>query len=180
VKILPNSAEKFMVFIDGSNMYHGQKDLNFWIDYEKFRDLLKTDRNIIRFHYYEGYPLPILPRKQAFYSKLRHLEMTIKTKPLRKRPYRCEKCEYEKKINYEKGIDASLSTDLLWHAFQNSYDTAIILTGDDDFVPPIEKVKLLGRRVEIWTFKDFIGREMKKIVDKINYIDDIIDKIKRE
>lgn len=177
---MPNSGQKFMVFIDGSNMYHGQKDCGFMIDYEKFRDLLKKDRNIIRFHYYEGYPTPILPRKEAFYAKLRHLEMTVNVRPLRKRVFKCNNCEFEKEISYEKGIDASLTTDLLWHGFQKSYDTALILTGDDDFVPPIKIVKLMGRRVEIWTFKDFIGREMKQTADKINLIDDIIDKIKRE
>jgi len=177
---MPNSEAKYMVFIDGSNMYHGQKDYGFKIDYEKFRDLLKKDRNIIRFHYYEGHPTPISSGKESFYSKLRHLEITVKVKPLRKRPYKCEECEYEKEIQYEKGIDASLTTDLLWHAFQKSYDTAIILAGDDDFVPPIQIVKLMGRRVEIWTFKEFIGREMRQTVDKINYIDDIIEKIKRD
>jgi len=178
--MIANSKEKFMVFIDGSNMFHGQKKLNFRMDYEKIRDVLQKNRFIIRFHYYEGYPLPLLPKKESFYSKLRHLGMTVKTRPLRKRPYKCEKCEYEKDISYEKGIDASLTTDLLWHAFQKNYNTAILLTGDDDFVPPIEVVKALGRRVEIWTFEDFIGREMKKVADKINYIDDIIDNIKRE
>ncbi|MFW9877502.1 MAG: NYN domain-containing protein [Candidatus Thorarchaeota archaeon] len=177
---MPNSEAKYMVFIDGSNMYHGQKDYKFKIDYEKFRDLLRKDRNIIRFHYYEGYPTPLSSYKEAFYDKLRHLEMTVRVRPLRKRKFKCKNCEYEKEIPYEKGIDASLSTDLLWHGFQKSYDTAIILTGDDDFVPPIEIVKLMGKRVEIWTFKTFVGKEMRNIVDKINYIDDIIEKIKRD
>ncbi len=176
---MPNSEEKFMVFIDGSNMFHGSKTLKIMLDYKKFRDLLKIDRKIIRIYYYEGYPIPMSKPKENFYKKLREFEITLDKKPLRKRPYECEKCGNKKDIYYEKGIDASLSTDLLWHAFQGSYDTAILLTGDDDYAPPIRKVKSLGKRVELWTFKDRIGREMKEIADRINFIDDIIDKVKR-
>ena len=34
-------------------------------------------------------------------------------------------------------------------------------------MPPIERVKLLGRRVEVWGFKESIGRDLKKEADKI-------------
>ena len=174
-----NSNEKFMVFIDGSNVFHGQDRLNFKIDYKKFRDLLKTDRNIIRIYYYEGVRTPITAGKNKYFKSLRHLEMDVLTRPLRKRKFECKKCDYKTDIYYEKGIDASLSTDLLWHAFQKSYDTAIIITSDDDFMPPIKRVKLLGRRVEVWGFKESIGRDLKKEADKIIYINDIIDQIKK-
>jgi len=174
-----NSNEKFMVFIDGSNIYHGQDRSNFEVDYKKFRDLLKTNRNIIRFYYYEGVKTPITKGKNKFFKKLRHLEIDVINRPLRKRKFKCENCDYEKEIYYEKGIDASLSTDLLWHAFQKSYDTTILITGDDDFMPTIERVKLLGRRVELWTFKDSIGSDLKNEVDKVSYIDDIVEQIKK-
>lgn len=174
-----NSNERFMVFIDGSNVFHGQDRLNFKIDYKKLRDLLKFNRNIIRIYYYEGVRTPITEGKNKFFKKLRHLGMQVVNRPLRKREFECKKCDYQTDIYYEKGIDASLSTDLLWHAFQKSYDTAIVITGDDDFTPPIERVKLLGRRIELWTFKESIGRDLKDTVDKINYIDDIVDQIKK-
>jgi len=79
----------------------------------------------------------------------------------------------------EKGIDASLSTDLLWYAFQNAYDKAILITGDADFIPAVQRVRLLGKNIELWTFKHSVGKELKKNVDKVEFIDEIIDEIKK-
>ena len=110
---------------------------------------------------------------------LSHLEMEIITKLLKVRLITCKYCKKEIKIFTEKGIDASLSTDLLWYAFQNAYDTAILVTGDADFIPPIQRVRLLGKRIELWTFKHTIGKELKKSVDIVNYIDDVLDQIKK-
>ena len=37
-----------MIFIDGSNVFHGCRDLKFEISYVAFLSLLKKDKNIIR------------------------------------------------------------------------------------------------------------------------------------
>ncbi len=170
---------KFMVFIDGSNVFHGCRDLKFQISYEKFLPILKEDKNVIRVFFYSGVKPPVSNEKK-FLKMLGHLEMEITTKLLKTRSVRCNSCKKVAKIFTEKGIDASLSTDLLWYAFQNAYETAIIVTGDADFIPPIERVRLMGKRIELWAFKHSIGNELKSKVDKVNYIDDIINKIKKK
>ena len=38
------------------------------------------------------------------------------------------------------------------HAYQSDYDTAILVSGDRDYVPLVEKVKSLGKRVHIVFF----------------------------
>ena len=109
---------------------------------------------------------------------LKHLEIDVITKPLKLRRTKCSKCGFKKTIKIEKGIDASLSTDLLWYAIQNGYDIAILVSGDADYIPPVEKVRLLGKRIELWAFKNSLGSELRKKVDKLNFIDEILDKIK--
>ena len=51
-----------------------------------------------------------------------------------------------------KGVDIALTKDMLSHAYQSDYDPAILVGGDRDYVPLVEKVKSLGKRVHIAFF----------------------------
>lgn len=51
-----------------------------------------------------------------------------------------------------KGVDIALTKDMLSHAFRNNYQTAILVAGDGDYVPLVEEVKRLGKRVYVWFF----------------------------
>ncbi len=146
------------------------------LSYDKFLTILRKDKNVIRVFFYSG----VTPkREKKFIKMLGHLEVDIITKLLKVRLVKCDSCNKKTKTFIEKGIDASLSIDLLWYASQNGYDTAILVSGDADFIPAIKRSRLLGKRIEIWTFKHSIGKELKKEVDKVYHIDDIIDKIKK-
>ena len=49
----------------------------------------------------------------------------------------------------EKGIDVQLAVDLLIDAFDNKYDTAVIVSSDTDLVPAINVVRnRLGKKIE--------------------------------
>jgi len=169
---------KVMIFIDGSNLFHSCRDLKIKIKYEKFLPLLKQDKNVIRIFFYTGIKPPG-SKEKAFIKMLQYLEMDVTTKLLKVRYVTCRACKKKSKIFTEKGIDASLATDLLWYAFHNAYDMAIIVTGDADFIPPIERARSLGKRIELWAFKHTLGKELKGIVDKVFYIDDIVEEIKK-
>lgn len=49
----------------------------------------------------------------------------------------------------EKGIDVRVATDMLWQAHNNVYDTAVLVSGDADYVPAVEAVKAIGKHVEV-------------------------------
>ena len=53
-----------------------------------------------------------------------------------------------------KGVDIALTKDMLVHAFLNHYSHAFLFAGDGDYVPLVEEVKRLGKRVMIYFFKD--------------------------
>lgn len=53
--------------------------------------------------------------------------------------------------------DISLSTDMLNHAQKNHYDIAILVAGDDDYVPLVQSVKKEGKRVVLWFFEESKG-----------------------
>jgi len=168
--------DKIMIFIDGSNVFRSCRDLKIKISYEKFLLILRKDRNVIRTYYYSGIKSKS-QEKGKFFKMLKGFGVEIKTKLLKKRDVTCRSCGEITNTYVEKGIDASLSTDLLWHAFQKSYDIGIVVSADADYIPPIERVRDLGRRIELWAFKHTLGRELKNKADIVNYIDDVIDKI---
>ena len=169
---------KVMIFIDGSNIFHACRRQNLKLSYEKFMNILKKDRNVIRIFYYSGIKIPIKEEQNNFLKMLKHIDIEVITKPLKKRKVKCNKCGSIKITFLEKGIDASLSTDLLWYAIQNAYDIAILVSGDGDIIPPVDRIRLLGKKIELWAFKDSLSNDFRSLINKINLIDNIIDQIK--
>ena len=53
-----------------------------------------------------------------------------------------------------KGVDIMLAKDMLSHAFLDHYDAACLFAGDGDYVPLVEEVKRLGKRVICCFFRD--------------------------
>lgn len=59
------------------------------------------------------------------------------------------------KLGSEKAVDVKLATDLI--VLREIYDTAVIVSGDQDFVPAVQVVKDAGKRVVNVSFKTRSG-----------------------
>jgi uncharacterized LabA/DUF88 family protein len=46
-----------------------------------------------------------------------------------------------------KAVDIAFTTDVLSHAYQDNYDAAFLIAGDEDYVPLIDELKHHGRVV---------------------------------
>ena len=66
-----------------------------------------------------------------------------------------------------KRVDISLTTDMLLHAFNKNYEVAILITGDEDFVPVVDAVKATGRNVIVWFFGsgDGTSENLRRVAD---------------
>jgi uncharacterized LabA/DUF88 family protein len=40
-----------------------------------------------------------------------------------------------------KRVDITLATEMLLHAYKNNYDIAVLVAGDDDYVPLVQEIK---------------------------------------
>lgn len=62
-----------------------------------------------------------------------------------------------------KRVDITLATDMLTHAHRVNYDIAILVAGDDDYVPLVKAIKEEGRRVVLWFFEssDSLSKNLK-------------------
>jgi len=68
----------------------------------------------------------------------------------RDREETCPQCSGRYKVGYqtEKGVDVQIASHLLTFAFDNQYDTAILVSHDGDFAPVVAEVLRLNKRVE--------------------------------
>jgi uncharacterized LabA/DUF88 family protein len=67
-----------------------------------------------------------------------------------------------------KGVDISLTKDMLAHAFMDHYQFAVLISGDGDYIPLVEEVKRLGKRVIVWFFgeNDGLNHRLKLAADE--------------
>jgi len=170
--------ERISIFIDGSNLYYSLKDLDVAkIDFNKLAQMLKKDRMLVSVFYYNA-PLDISIdskkywEQQKFFDALRRIPgFNVVLARLRK--HKSEDGTYQFEV---KGDDIYLATDLISGAYENLYDTALIVSGDEDFVPAIRKVQKLGKKVENIYFSTTSSNYLKKTCNTSFRIDKKIAK----
>jgi len=153
--------ERICVFIDGSNLYHGTKEVlpDAHVDIGKLITWLVKSRALVRTYYYN---CPISPQhdptaakaQQRFFSALGRI------------PYlqvRLGRLEPRGGGFIEKGVDVSIAVDMLSMGVRNLYDTAILVSSDGDFASAIKAVQELGKHVEVAHFAK--GRNVQQAAD---------------
>ena len=73
----------------------------------------------------------------------------------------------------EKGVDVNLAVDLVTYAFDNKYDTAMIISNDGDFVPAVKKAQFYGKQIINIVFPNCKSHHLNKICDSSIYINNI-------
>jgi len=170
--------ERVVIFIDGSNLFHAIRYMNIKIDYQKLVDFLKEDRKLIRAYFYGAIPQEKdikknSPEWESYLRQRRFLEelslqgIKVKLAKLRRLP----SGEY-----IEKEVDIMLATDMLSMAHMNTYDTAVLVSGDSDLSYTVEEVQRIGKRVENATFKRTSSYHLRKVCDRFLLLDDYMDR----
>jgi uncharacterized LabA/DUF88 family protein len=159
-KVMEN---RVAIFIDGSNLYHslrsnfGRNDLNF----AEFASKLCGSRRLFRTYYYNVLQDSI-QRPDSYREQQEFLDV------LRKTPYlevRLGSTKVAQGIPVEKGIDIMLATDLLYFAWNDFYDVAVLVSGDSDFAYALQAVKNMGKHVEVAYFESGISKDLLNVAD---------------
>jgi uncharacterized LabA/DUF88 family protein len=69
------------------------------------------------------------------------------------------------KARGSKQVDISLAVDMLSHAHRGNYDAAVLVAGDEDYVPLFDAVAAAGCRVFLWFVKDGLSPVLKRRAD---------------
>lgn len=166
-------ADRLMVFIDGSNLYHslrshfGRSDL----DFAKFVSCLKETRELRRTYYY-GAQVDQALDPQGYKSQQRFLDSLNRVPYFEVRLGRLVYRNWPTSAPFEKGIDVRLATDMLTHAFRNNFDVALLVSADADFGDMLQAVKDLGKHVEVALFgASTSSRRLRDAADRVIPID---------
>lgn len=77
---------------------------------------------------------------------------------------------FDKSLGREKAVDVKLASDMI--TLQGIYDIAIIVSGDQDYVPAVEVLKDCGKRVVNVAFKTRSGRLLPGGARRLNQVTD--------
>lgn len=155
--------ERVAIFIDGSNLYHALRANlgRFNVNFAEFVGKLCGSRRLFRTYYYNVLQDPT-QRPDAYREQQEFLDI------LRKTPYmevRLGSMKIAQGIPVEKGVDVMLATDLLYFAWNDFYDTAVLVSGDSDFAYALQAIKNMGKHVEVAYFESGISRDLLDIAD---------------
>ena len=140
--------ERVSIFIDGSNLYHNLKRCGIKTTFEEIIKKLETKREVANIFYYTA----LLDKDFNEKRYMKHKKFLDKIKQIPK--FNVVLCNLRKTILEDgstkftiKGDDVYLANDLIKGAYEDLYDIAIIVSGDEDFIPAIKTIQALNKKV---------------------------------
>lgn len=152
------------IFIDASNLWEAQKAKGKFFDYEKLRNFIKKEFKgaSIEVFYYTAYPASgtrdySLDGKHKFFTFLKKgLGFTVRKKELKRIPINTDNGQ----VIEEKGnMDVEMTIDIMH--FMKKYSTAVLFTGDSDFLALVTYIKNAGKKVYIFSLRNNISEELR-------------------
>ncbi|MFH1565535.1 MAG: NYN domain-containing protein [bacterium] len=147
------NKKRVAIFVDGGNFYFKLKSLEIEnlarFNYRQLSEWLARDREIVYCGYYVGVVRAKWTDEKG--QKLRQGQIKLFNFLHSKSQRFIIRKGYLMKndgVYHEKGVDVQLAVDLLVGAYEDTYDTAIVISSDTDLMPAMEKVKKLGKGVE--------------------------------
>jgi uncharacterized LabA/DUF88 family protein len=139
-------------YIDGFNMYYGLKsqswDRYLWLDVQALsRNLLKSDQTLIHTKYFTArisQPPDKVKRQNTYIEAIQTLsDVSVLFGNYMTTPRTCRNCGFIYNVAQEKMTDVNIAVELLQDAFQDAFDTAILISADSDLIAPIAVIKKL-------------------------------------
>jgi len=158
---------KVAIFIDGNNLFHAARFHNIDIDYNKLLRLLLGDGRLFRAFFYTGVDAGA-ERQQGFLLWMRRNGFRVVQKEL--------KTFYDgtRKAN----LDVEIAVDML--SLAGRYDTAVLVSGDEDFVYAVNSVAYKGCRVEVAGFRSNTAPKLIDVADCFIDLGEIADRIRKD
>lgn len=159
-----NNSERVMVFVDLENVLKISDrfiELGYKID---LRDMVRTvvgERKLVEVYFFDCIESEGDPRI-ALHDALRRYGYKVNA--------RIGHDRYEGK---QKEVDVAMGCEIVFQACVNSYDTAIIVSGDRDFFPALERVHAVCKRVEVASFFEALSRKLSACCDTVHFLNTV-------
>lgn len=166
------SKPKISLFIDAANIFYSQRTLGWRVDYEKFLNYWKNQGSVKGVYFYTA--VISKNEKQAkFFKALKKIGYEVIAREV--------KVIYSKKDGktiLKGNFDVKVAIDLVLKA--KEFNIAILASGDSDFVPAVDYLKSLNKRVVVVSARGHIARELIKSASKYLPLESIKSEIKKE
>ncbi len=152
------------VFIDASNLWQAQKAKGKMFDYEKLKSFLKEKfcASEIEIFYYTAYPADgtrdhSIDGKHKFFTYLKKgLGFVVRKKELKRIINHSEAGD---SIQEKGNMDVEMTINVIH--YMKKYDTAILFTGDSDFLALVNYLRNGDKKVFIFSSKNNISQELR-------------------
>ena len=144
------STERLIAYIDGFNLYYGLRDAGLrssrWLDLHGMcTSLLKPRQRLELVRYFTTRVRGDrnAARRQAVFidALCARGGIEIDFGHFLSSSTRCRSCGAVRKRHEEKRTDVNIAVRLLEDAFDDRFDTAMVISGDSDLVPPVQSVR---------------------------------------
>jgi uncharacterized LabA/DUF88 family protein len=155
------------VFIDGNNLFHAARFHNIDIDYNKLLRVLLGNGRLLRAFFYTGVDAGA-ERQQGFLLWMRRNGFRVVQKEL--------KTFYDgsRKAN----LDVEIAVDML--SLAGRYDTAVLVSGDEDFVYAVNAIAYKGCRVEVAGFRSNTAPKLIDVADYFIDLGEIAERVRKD
>ena len=163
---IPNRPvdDRVIIFIDEANLHITAREKGYKIDYGKLFAVLKDKSADCQAIVYVATD-PKNQKQPAFLSRLKKKGFQIASKPVVKR----EDGSVKGNLDMEIGLGLVNSID--------SYDTAVLISGDADFVCAVNQSRSYGKRVEVASFRTNTSASLIKAADSYLNLETIKEQI---
>lgn len=145
-----SSPIRVISYIDGFNLYFGLKESRYerylWLNLFRLSlELLKPGQQLRRVNYFTSRissPEDKRKRQSNYLEALgTQANLVIFEGHYLDKPRECFGCQRTWTDHEEKMTDVNIATQLLLDAFDDKFDTALILSADSDLVPPVRAIR---------------------------------------
>ncbi len=144
--------DRVIAYVDGYNLYHGLRAKGwkrfYWLNIPALAGrLLKPNQSLVSTKYFTTVvkqpddkrrrqalyleALQTLPNLRFYYGQFLEDQVT------------CRHCGHAYVTHHEKMTDVNIAVELMSDAFQDQFDSALLLSADSDLVGPVETVRRL-------------------------------------
>ena len=156
---------KTAVFIDASNIYFSQRELNWQVDFVRLMKYLKKEVKIWHVFFYTAFD-PNHKKQKKFIDFLKIVGYIVRTKKVKF-------IRYKNGTGFHKGnLDVELTIDAVHN--KKEFNSFLLFSGDSDFEALVKYLKKYHKRCLIFSTKNHVSIELIK---QSKFVD--IKKLKR-
>ena len=151
--------QRVSIFVDVQNMYYAARNL-----YQSKLEFATLLKHLVSKR--------VLQRALAYVVERPGMEQTKFIEVLRRNGYEVRKRVVGDRSDTTSSGDWNIGITLDALAISPRTDVCILVTGDGDFVPLVEKLQKDGVRVEVASFRDTTSNELYQCADQVHQLDE--------